>query len=164
MVGLVFIFRISRCIQVDKVVKKGSITCGYILDQAHNKMQARQNSSRLVSHRLQVEMQKIFIWKQVAHSGEIFGNSTYIQVGMVFKKENIGGVYEIQAVRRNFMQEQHTNSEKYIYFLTQTAEHTIGFHSNSNNYSIGNHFFKVLVQIHYSLSKFIQIQSKSTAT
>ena len=23
--------------------------------------------------------------------------------------------------------------------------------SNSNNYSIGNHFFKVLVQIHYSL-------------
>ena len=29
---------------------------------------------------------------------------------------------------------------------------------NSNNYSIGNHFFKVLVQIHYSLSKFIIFQ------
>ena len=26
-----------------------------------------------------------------------------------------------------------------------------GFQENSNNYSIGNHFFKVLVQIHYSL-------------
>ena len=25
--------------------------------------------------------------------------------------------------------------------------------TNSNNYSIGNHFFKVLVQIHYSLVK-----------
>ena len=27
------------------------------------------------------------------------------------------------------------------------------FSSNSNNYSIGNHFFKVLVQIHYSLNR-----------
>ena len=36
-----------------------------------------------------------------------------------------------------------------------------GFQENSNNYSIGNHFFKVLVQIHYSLFNMFQEKSNN---
>ena len=40
--------------------------------------------------------------------------------------------------------------EELLGIFTKRLCHEDGINTNSNNYSCGNHFFKVLVQIHYS--------------